>query len=847
MKAATWLRIRELFDRAVELPEVDRLAFLERTCAGEPEVRAGVERMLRSDESAAGFLEDSSSILERAILPQVGTRIGRYTLLRVLASGGMGTVFEAIQDEPRRTVALKTLRYGLSSPERLQRFRFEAEVLGNLRHPSIAQIFEAGTHEEAGEVVPFFAMELVGDARDLLSYAREEDLALAEKLELFLEVCEAVQHGHQKGVIHRDLKPGNILVDPEGRAKVIDFGVAHATNPAAVHLGDVATQTGQILGTFAYMAPEQLAGDPSALDVRSDVYALGILLFELVEGRRPHELEGKPPAEALRTIQEETPRPSASTPRELGWILYKTLAKEPERRYGSVSELATDLRRFVRHEPVLAAPPSVRYRVMKFVRRNRWPFAAAIAVLAALSIGFVRADLARRAAERAAARAEKVNAFLSHVLTSISPLKDGREALVADALDEAARSLDQEIPDDPEIRALTHGMIGESYLSLGLLKEAEPHLAVARDGFESPQEGGDARSIRAWSSWGELLVDSEKFPEAASWSRALLPCAEKLLGPEHAETIRIRRTLAGALQGLGSLDEAEELLQESLAIVGARYGERDERRIDLLVHLAAVHLDSRASSRLEEAQRLLESAVELGRELLPEGHSSIQIARFNLVKVLSLRGRDREAEELCRGLLSWSKAHVGADSRHTLALTHTLANVLTGLDKLDEALPLYEEALRIADSKYGPASKSAIRARQTLAVILLRTNELVEAEALVREALDLADGVLPPDSIDRASIQVALGWTLDQQGRYEESVPIFRAVVESLERLLGPQDPHTLDAMRSLAESLGQMERWSEAAEVAATVAERATGASLQEFSDWARGFEAEAPDHLNR
>ncbi len=398
MSDSGWPLARELFDAIVDLPHAERAAHLGRARVG-PEVRAEVERMLRADGATASFLESSSSFLEWALLPRMGTRIGRYELKRVIASGGMGTVFEAVQDEPRRTVALKTLRLGLfASPERVQRFRFEAEVLGQLRHPSIAQVYEAGTHEEAGEVVPFIAMELVPGARDLLSYAREEGLELPERLALLLEVCEAVLHGHQKGVLHRDLKPGNILVDAEGRAKVIDFGVARATARSSP-FGEVATQTGQILGTFAYMAPEQLAGRPDDVDVRSDVYALGILLFELIEGRPPHELESKSPVEALRTIQEEPPLPSPGTPRELRWILEKALAKEPERRYGSVAELAEDLRRHLRGEPVLAGPPSTAYRLSKWIRRNPAKAAAAAIASVAVLVITLQVEAARKRAD----------------------------------------------------------------------------------------------------------------------------------------------------------------------------------------------------------------------------------------------------------------------------------------------------------------------------------------------------------------------------------------------------------------------------------------------------------------
>ena len=404
-----WQHVRELFEAALELPEAERAAFLARADVA-TEVRAEVERMLSSDGAAVGFLESTSAILDGALLPRIGTRIGHYALKRVIASGGMGTVFEAVQDQPRRTVALKTLRFGLTSPERLQRFRFEAEVLGQLRHPSIAQVFEAGTHEEAGEHLPFIAMELVPGARDILSYAREKALELRERLALFLEVCEAVQHGHQKGVIHRDLKPSNILVDAEGRAKVIDFGVARATASASP-FGAVATQTGQLVGTMAYMAPEQLAGSAGAVDVRSDVYALGILLFELIEGRPPHELASKSPLAALRTIQEEAPRLSPDTPRELGWIAAKALAKEPERRYGSVSELSEDLRRYLRREPVLAGAPSIAYRLSKWIRRNpAKSVAAAIGAVAFVAITWLLIQNVRTNSDLRAERASLASA-----------------------------------------------------------------------------------------------------------------------------------------------------------------------------------------------------------------------------------------------------------------------------------------------------------------------------------------------------------------------------------------------------------------------------------------------------
>ncbi len=863
MKADTWVRVSEVFEEALELAPDQRSGHLERACAGEPEVLAEVERLLRLDRGSSGFFGGVPvSLAGGAVAPPPGTRIGPYTIERVLASGGMGTVFEAVQDRPRRTVALKTLRLGLGSPERMARFQFEAEVLGTLRHAAIAQVYEAGTHQAAGEFFPYFAMELVVGALDLSTYARTQALSLERRIELFLTVCDAIHHGHQKGVIHRDLKPGNILVGADGQAKVIDFGVARVIGRGGDSGQVHETRAGQVVGTLQYMSPEQISGDPAQVDARTDVYSLGVVLYEFLLGSPPYDLGGLSLEAAARLIRETTPRRPRSLPKDLGWILLRSLEKDPGRRYAAVSELAADLRRFLTHDPVLAGAPSTGYRLGKLLRRHRLLLGATAAVIAALSLGLVRAERSARAEARARkdadalARAESsaravaqsaaheataVNAFLDRMLRFVHPQRRGRDARVMDVLDEAARSIETEVPDDPRIRAMVHGMIGESYLSLGLLEEAAPHLASARDLVPSPLEGGDVRSIRAWASWGAFLKHSERLPEAVSWSRALLACAEERLGPEHDQSLRIRSTLAGALRGLGALDEAEGLLREGL-VLDARSGQPDERRIGLLNDLAAVLLVSRAASRLEEAQGLLESAVELGRELLPEGHPGIQVARSNLVQVLALRGRHREAEELCRELLAWSRAHQGDDSFDTFALTHKLANVISGQGRLAEAQPLYEEALRIADAKYGSTSSSAIQTRQTLALNLWQQHELPEAEALALEALEIADRVLPADHVDRASVEFVLGAVLAAEGRLEESVEILRAATDVFERLLGPRDPNTLLARKSLVDSLGQAARWPETAEEAEKLAGAATDPRLQ---TWAEAVAQQARERL--
>ena len=396
-------RVQELFDRAVALPPARRAAFLAATCADEPALRAEVEDLLACD---AEFTEDEGvlkSPLVGSPLPEnpgvdepspatwppgPPVRVGRYRVLRRIAEGGMGAVYEAEQDSPRRTVALKVVRPGFASPALLKRLSHEAQILARLHHPGIAPIYEAGLDDDGQ---PFFAMEFIRGL-PLDEFADRRGLDLAARLGLVARVCDAVQHAHGRGVIHRDLKPANILVDETGQPKVLDFGVARATD-ADLLTGAGLTQTGQLLGTPSYMSPEQVIADPDAIDHRADVYALGVILFELVAHRLPYRLEDRPLAEAARLILEQDP------PR-LGWIdpelrgdietiVAKALEKEPARRYPSSSALAEDLRRWLAHEPILARPPSALYHLRKFARRNKALVGGVAATGAALVLGLV--------------------------------------------------------------------------------------------------------------------------------------------------------------------------------------------------------------------------------------------------------------------------------------------------------------------------------------------------------------------------------------------------------------------------------------------------------------------------
>jgi WD40 repeat protein/predicted Ser/Thr protein kinase len=412
------LRVKALFARAADLPREKRGSFLDAACHGEPDVRARVDRLLEFD---AGFEIDKNeetflkSPLVRA--PERGasesassprsaeaglpSHIGRYRILRRQGEGGMGTVYEAEQANPRRTVALKVLRPGLLLPELLSRFSHEAQILGRLQHAGIAQVYEAGMGEDGR---PFFAMEFIR-GMPLDEYARRHRLDTAARLELLALVCDAVQHAHDNGVIHRDLKPGNILVDETGQPKVLDFGVAH-TSAANLLATSSRTQTGQLLGTLSYMSPEQIAAAPSGLDGRSDVYTLGVILFELLAHRLPYHLDDLPVHEVARVIQQEEPSRLGSVDGvyrgDVEIIAAKALEKDKTRRYASARDLGSDIRRFLGGEPILARPASALYQLGKFARRHKGLMVGASGIMAALLAGtIVSVVFAWRAAQNA--------------------------------------------------------------------------------------------------------------------------------------------------------------------------------------------------------------------------------------------------------------------------------------------------------------------------------------------------------------------------------------------------------------------------------------------------------------
>jgi len=511
-------RAEELLDEAHRLPAEARGRLLDAECAGDPELRAELEELLRfADAGGEPFLESpverfasSEPSIEHGGELALPERVGEYAVLRKIGEGGMGVVYEAQQRSPRRRVALKVLRPGLASRELLRRFAHEAEALARLQHPGIAHIYEAGVDasEEAGGARygrPFFAMEYIeGERLDV--YSRRPDVDPSRRLKVFVRICEAVQHAHERGVLHRDLKPGNILVAPRDRPKILDFGVARMLRDEGTR-ATLRTSTGQLLGTLPYMSPEQVLGNVRALDARSDVYTLGVLLFEMLSGRLPYSIRDVAVPEAVRRIVEDEPSRLGSLGGRFGGdldvIVGKALEKEPQRRYGSAQELADDCRRYLERKPILARRPSSFYRLRKFSSRNRALVGGVVATLLALGAGAVVATLFAVGQARKNVELQRIT-YRTTVRAALDALQNDDRILAAEILDQAR------LPE--KLHGWEWRYVRARSLPDGLRIEpplADPHAARVRftDGEVEYRTGREVYRFDA--STGALLASEE--------------------------------------------------------------------------------------------------------------------------------------------------------------------------------------------------------------------------------------------------------------------------------------------------------------------------------------------------
>ncbi|MFQ5415107.1 MAG: tetratricopeptide repeat protein, partial [Phycisphaerae bacterium] len=835
----TWMRLQAVFEAARRRPPQDRDAFLTDACAGDTALQRQVERLLAAADRAETFLETPVAPIaaetgsDAYAAAAVGRRIGRYDITRVIASGGMGTVYEATQAHPQRTVALKVLKQTLDSPSMRRRFEFEVEVLGQLQHPGIAQIFDAGTTADTGDErlghtpQPFFAMELV-DGAPLTDYADARGLDTNARLRLIAKVCDAVHHAHQKGVIHRDLKPANILVDDAGQPKILDFGIARATG-ADIQATTHHTDVGQIIGTLPYMSPEQVAGDPAELDLRSDVYALGVVTYEMLAGRLPYDLGRKTVPEAVRIITEASPPPLSTIHRamrgDVATITAKALEKHKDRRYQSASDLAADIRRYLADEPITARPASRIYHLRKFARRNRMLVGASCLVLLALAGGAFttiaqlrRAVAAERTARDEAGTAKAVTSFLQETLGAADPGREhGPDYTVRQALADAARRVEGMYDDRPAVEAGVRNTIGSTYVALGMLDDAEPHLRAALRIRRAMHHGDHPDVVESLNNLGALLHAQAHYADAERSIRDALAMQHRLQDADDAVTADIARHLGLCLKDMARYEAAARWLEHALVFNRTRGGARGPliQTLNDLAHLNMLTGD------LATSERLLREGLALAREHY--GPESLFTARMmsNLGTLCSRNGRMNEAEPLIRRALDIRRDKLGDDHPDVASTMIGLAAVLKGNGAYADAAATYRAILESDRNRFPDDHPYIAGDMSNLAAMLERLGDAAGAEPLHRTALAIYERRAGPDHPDTLVMTGRLALCLKRLGRYQAAERLYLEALDAQRRVHGPEHPETLWTMGNLARLRHAQGRLADAEPLARETLER--------------------------
>lgn len=760
---------------------------------------ATVGHLAASQSSASG----SETIDAHAALTAPGQQIGAYRLVRRLGEGGMGEVWEAEQHTPlRRTIALKLLKPGMDTRQIVTRFAAERQMLALMQHPGIAQVFDAGV-TNAGR--PYFVMEYVNGTR-ITMYCDQAGLGVRERLALFQEVCNAVQHAHQKGVIHRDIKPSNVLVTMhDGRAlpKVIDFGLAKLIAPA---LNDrTLTEIGTVLGTPAYASPEQMSLGGMDVDTRSDVYSLGVLLYELLIGVIPFEAtEGEPAAivELRKSIRDTEPtRPSARLSKlgergsliakargmdagslrrqlrgDLDWIVMKALEKDRSRRYASPADLARDTQRYLDDEPVLAGPPTNAYRARKFVRRHRigTAFAAALGVLVVAFVIVTLVQTQRIAKERdrataEAAKANSINAFLQETLGSADPWQTGKDVPIRDVLADAARKADAEFKDQPLIAAAVKNTVGRTYVNLGQIAPGEKLIRAALDTRRAHLGAEHADVAASLYDLAEVLQQRGEYAEAQSHTRESLAVRHTVYGAGSTEVAESLDQLAMGLLLQGDFDAAEQAGLEALSAREQLFGAQSAETADTLLTLASIA--SNGKGDFESAEELAQRAYDLYSGLF--GADDLRTAfAANAIGVSHwMRGQNEKALEYYRKVLDIYERMAGADHPETASAKENVANALARLQRFDESIPLLESVLAVRRAKAGDDAAITARTMGNLAAHELQAGRLDRAQAWFDKALPTyakAYGTDHPDYANVLANYAALRRKQSQPARAEE-------------------------------------------------------------------------------
>ncbi|MFG0328989.1 MAG: tetratricopeptide repeat protein [Phycisphaerales bacterium] len=751
MDASQFETIRAIFVAAREASDEERPALLDRLCGGDPELRHEVEALLRAE---------GSSILDRPIVDGLFERnggdsdelrtVGQYLLLDRVGEGGMGIVYRARQRRPNREVAVKILKPEFAVASMLRRFRYEAELLGRLRHPNIAQIYEADVLGSKRGALPYIAMELV-DGKRLDAFIREHDLDAEACLELIAAICDGVSHAHQSGVVHRDLKPANILITEDGLPKILDFGVAKATR-ADLEL-TMQTEVGQVIGTMAYMSPEQ-AGDSTAVDTRSDIYSIGAIAYEALTGRLPHNLAGRPLVDAFRIIRETDAAPistlNPSFRGDLEVIISTAIARDPGARYQSAAQLGSDIRRFLDDEPISAQPLTTFYQLRKFAKRNRGLVIASGAALIILIAGAAFSTMfAVREARRSDELANKVRQLEDATEFQLSMLGE----LTPHALGDSFRS---QLVDSV---GLTEGS-DEWERTLGAIDFTAAAREVIVDQLRDAVENIDARFAEAPETRARLLQAAalsflryELHDEALALTERSLALRRATLGADDQETLYSLTAMGVVLQSMGRLSDSEIYYRDSYERQRRSLGSNHKDTLTTLNGLGGVIAEQR---RYEEAADLLRRALEGFEATAQPTDTHLLGPMINYSYVLSRAGRFDEAVEYQRRACAFSEAEFGADHHQTVGAFGALADRLYFAGRFDDAAEVMRRSLDGHRRVFGADHLRTIDAMRFLAEILHAGGRPDDAAAMAREGLRALERSSAEDAGIRRALEQAL-------------------------------------------------------------------------------------------
>jgi len=832
-------RLKSILERAAALPTGERGKLLDQECGQDAELRAEAERLLGLHDAAGSFLPSRHPDAISAPLPAIpeGRHIGPYTILEKIGEGGFGAVYLARQEQPiRRNVALKLMRAGASSAQVLARFEAERQVLALMDHPNIAVVYDAGVTEEGD---PYFVMEHVAGS-PITKYADDERLGVEDRLRLFQQLCEGMQHAHQKGVIHRDLKPSNVLVTRAGDkalVKVIDFGVAKAVAGERLTQETMHTQAGVVIGTPEYMSPEQASLSPSGVDTRSDVYSLGVMLYELLVGALPFDRGTDDLLGLLQLIRDKEPprlttrldslgaaAPEIAARRrtdrhslvrrlrgDLESIVNKALEKEPSRRYSSAATLAEDVGRHLANLPILARSPSTAYQIQKLVARHRGVAAIGATLVVALIFFGVAMSVMYNQQRLERQKAEHINQFLQEMLSAADPANArGDQVLARDILDRAAKRVTTEFDDNPKVRDSLLETLQQAYDGLGMSSEATrfAHLRV-----ESATQLHGPKSLEAAAALNRLadaLIDGAHADSAL----VVLDQATAILKDKRSGSPQMASALglsAVAFHDLGKFSESEKLARESVELYRQCVGAQDTLYAGAVSTLS-VTLEK--EGQLADAEAAQREALAIRKEAWGPDHPDVLVSMSNLAKLLKMQRKYAEAESLYRETVA-TERRVFGDGHPILAKgINNLAVLLKQLQRYDEAEPLYLECLEMQRRMFPGDHPDLAASISNVGALYMKQLRYDEAEKMYREAMAMNIRLYGEDHLNVARTQHMLAGLMYSRKNYPEAEKLEREALDNLMRHLEPSHPDIAVYSQFLTQVLFRQGKYAEAREV---------------------------------